>query len=117
MITTNVKLNLKVTRESTQVNKQEVVIAGKRSYNRSIFSLKVGKSVGQLPRTRLILPGKYKVKIDGEWYTVPGTKVVLVDENFCSIKFGGQSINVEKNALIKCDEAKEGTIETDAYEV
>ena len=79
--------------------------------------MKVEKSVVQLLRTRLIFPGKYKVQIDGEWYTVPGSKVVPVDENFCSIKFGGQSINVEKNALIKCDEAKEGTIETDAYEV
>ncbi|KAL5267167.1 hypothetical protein ACHWQZ_G004266 [Mnemiopsis leidyi] len=61
--------------------------------------------------------GKYKVNIDGEWYTVPGSKVVPLDKTFCSIKFGGQSINVEKHALVKCDEGEEGTIETDAYEV
>ena len=57
------------------------------------------------------------MNIDGEWYTVPGSKVVPIDKTFCSIKFGGQCINVEKHALVKCDEGEEGTIETDAYEV
>ena len=57
------------------------------------------------------------MKIDEEWYTVPGNKIVALDGTFCSIKFGGQSINVEKSALVRCSETSDDAIETDAYEV
>ena len=59
--------------------------------------------------------GKYKVNIDGEWYTVPGRKISALDDTFCSISFGGQSISVERTALTKCE--NENSLETDAYEV
>eukprot|EP00116_Pleurobrachia_bachei_P003788 sb/3464050/ len=51
--------------------------------------------------------GRYKIKIDDDWYTIPGEKIVDVDEEFCSITFCGQSVNVEKSALVKQDDEVE----------